>query len=178
MDNERAVGTAAMNHETGLVVFMDPAPYLDVTGECDPDVVALLKQDYAGSDGELTAILGYIYQNIVTGDSNPSFSNALMMIAKVEMTHLDMLGDAIQTLGGSARFGDGRHYWQASVVNYADSIDAMLKANIDSESAAIASYEKQAEQVKNPSVSALLLRIAEDEKLHLRFFRDTLANMM
>lgn len=159
-----------------MTVYLDSAPYPEVTGAKDPETVALIKEDYAGVTSELTAITSYIYQNI-TSDEDPSFASAILQIALVEMTHLDMLGDAIMTLGGNPSFGNGKHFWQASSVDYANTIPAMLKSDIASETKAIENYQKHAAATKNPSVRTLLLRIVEDEKLHLRFFNETLAKM-
>lgn len=160
----------------GKTVYLDSAPYPEVsgTGGYDAQTIAMLKEDYAGSDSELTAVLQYVYDNIMITEDE-SFSNAMLQIAIVEMTHLDMLGDAIRALGGDASFSDGEHFWQASSVDYTTDIEKMLKQDIESETKAIQTYQRQAEQTRNPSVSRLLLRIAEDEKLHLRFFKETLA---
>ncbi len=149
-----------------------PYPKVDETTP-DPETVALLKQDYAGSVSELTAIMQYLYQH--SRSANETFSNAMREIALFEMEHLDMLGSAIQALGGKPSFDDGRYYWQAGKVNYADDYPAMLQANIDAESAAIANYQQHAAQTTNPQVRALLDRIIQDEQLHLKFFQESLA---
>jgi len=159
-----------------MTVYIDSAPYPEVNGGPDPETVAMLKDDYAGAKGELTAITQYVYQSGRSTD-NDAFANSLLQIAIVEMTHLDMLGDAIVTLGGNPRFDDGHYYWNASNTNYASDIKEMLKANISAEKHAIESYTKHAELTKNPSVKALLERIAKDEKLHLRFFTETLESL-
>jgi bacterioferritin len=136
----------------------------------------MLKEDYAGAVSEMTAVAQYIYQNILSTD-NESFANAILQIAIVEMSHLDMLGDAILALGGNPTFGNGSVYWQPKSVNYARTLPEMLKANIEAESQAIANYESQASQTPNASVRALLERITQDEQLHLRFFQETLAGL-
>lgn len=157
-----------------MVVPVDSAPYPEVTGERDLATVALLKEDYAGSGGEITAITQYVFQSGRVTD-NDSYANGILQIAISEMMHLDMLGDAIVALGGNPSFDDGKKFWCASNVNYAMSYKDMLKANIAAETGAIASYEKHIKMTKNESVKALLSRIIEDEKLHLKFFEDLLA---
>jgi bacterioferritin len=159
-----------------LTIYLDTSPYPHITGGNDPDTVALLKENYAGIVSELTAITQYVYQNIVTADDK-AFSSAIQKIAVVEMSHLNMIGNAIQLLGGVPTFGDGRHFWQAGNVNYATNLAEMLRADIDAENKAIASYERHASQTGNSSVRCLLLRIIQDEKLHLRFFTEMLARV-
>ena len=157
-------------------IFMDSEPYPEVAGGNDPATVALLKEDYAGAVSELTAILLYVFQNI-TAINDKAYSNAVLQISKVEMKHLDLLGDAIQTLGGSPDFHDGRQFWQAGYVNYATSVEEMLRTDIISETQAIGNYRKHAAQTRNASVRNLLLRIIEDETLHLRYFTEKLAQV-
>ena len=156
----------------GLTVPLDSAPYPEAEGGPDPATVALLKEDYAGAQGELTAILQYVFQSAASGDE--AFSNAALQVAITEMMHLDMLGDAIETLGGSPRFDDGRYFWDASRVDYATDMRAMLAADIEAERSAIENYQRHMGLTENESVRALLARIIRDEQLHLQFFTDTL----
>ena len=160
---------------SGMPVCVDSSPYPEVQGGRDPRTVALLKDDYAGPKGELTAITQYVFQN--GRSENDAFANSVLQIAIVEMMHLDMLGDAIVALGGNPSFDDGQTYWCACNVNYASDLEEMLKANIAAERNAIASYEKHAALTCNESVKALLERIAKDEKLHLRFYTETLQSL-
>lgn len=164
----------ASAQKSGIPVYVDSSPYPEVTGEPDPETVALLKEDYAGAGGELTAIAQYVFQ---TGrcTQDDHFANSILQIAMVEMIHLDMLGDVIVTLGGNPSFDDGKYYWSAHNVNYAADLAGMLRANIKAEQGAIAAYEKHAAETKNASVKALLQRFIVDEKLHLRFFEESLA---
>jgi len=161
---------------SNTVLFTDPSPYPEVTGPKDAGTVAMLKQDYAGAAGELTAITQYIFQNVSTAD-NATFTNALLKIAVSEMSHLHMLGDTIKVLGGNPSFTDGQRYWSAANLNFGETLKEKLLADIKAESTAIANYEKHASLTKNKSVKALLLRIAKDEKLHLRFFEEMLEKM-
>lgn len=159
-----------------LTVYLDTEPYPTVDKGSDPNTVRMLKEDYAGAVSEMTAVAQYIYQNILSTD-NESYANAILQIAIVEMSHLDMLGDAILALGGNPTFGNGSIFWQPKSVNYATTLPEMLRANIDSESQAIANYTRHAQNTRNASARALLQRIIKDEQLHLRFFRETLAGL-
>jgi len=160
----------------GMTVYIDSAPYPKVEDGDDPATVALLKEDYAGAEGELSGVLQYVYQHMMS-EGDESFANAMLQIAIVEMTHLDMLGDAIKALGGSPTFDNGKFYWDTSNVDYAAGLQEMLQANINAEKTAIANYGKHAAQTANVFVKALLERIIKDEELHLRFFEETLAGL-
>ena len=160
----------------GLTVYLDSEPYPTVGKGSDPNTVRMLKEDYAGAVSEMTAVSQYVYQNILSTD-NESFANAILQIGIVEMSHLDMLGDAILALGGNPTFGNGSIFWQGKLVNYARTLPEMLRADIEAETQAIANYTRHAANTTNASVRALLLRIIKDEQLHLRFFRETLAGL-
>ena len=166
-------------HGGRSTLFVDPAPYPEVKNlGNDADnraTVKMLKDDYAGADGELTAITTYVFQNITSEDE--TFANAMLQIAIVEMTHLDMLGDAIETLGGNPSFDDGEYYWNASNVDYTRTRAEQLRNNIKSEQGAIESYRAHAAATQNPTVRDFLLRIARDEQLHFKFFERQLAEL-
>ncbi|MEA4898945.1 manganese catalase family protein [Bacillota bacterium Meth-B3] len=164
------------NNEPAMTIYLNPAPYPKVSKGSDPATVKLLKEDYAGAVSELTAIMQYIYQNTLS-TNDESFANGVLQVALVEMSHLDMLGDAILALGGNPTFGDGRVYWHGNLVNYARTLREMLMANIQSESEAIDNYERHAAMTTNTEVRSLLERIAEDERLHLRFFTELLEKL-
>ena len=160
----------------GLTVYLDSEPYPTIDKGSDPITVRMLKEDYAGAVSEMTAVSQYIYQNILS-TGNESFASAILQIGIVEMSHLDMLGDAIMALGGNPSLGNGSIFWNGKLVNYARTLPEMLRANIEAETQAIASYERHAANTTNTSVRALLKRIIKDEQLHLRFFRETLAGL-
>ena len=173
---QNVVSTSNRPTRPGTVILLDPSPYPEVKGNHDPATVAMLKNDYAGLVSELTAITQYIFQNNSSDDE--TFANAMLQIAISEMQHLDLLGDAIHTLGGTTEFTDGNHrFWTAANVNYANDRAGMLRANIQAEQAAIANYERHAAATSNESVRRLLLRIADDERLHLKFFEEQLAKL-
>ena len=166
--------SAAHPRVSNMTVYLLSAPYPEVKGGHDPETAALLKEDYAGAHGELSGVTQYVYQHGRISD-NEALSNSLLQLAIVEMTHLDMLGDAIVTLGGSPSFESGQHYWNAGNVNYTADLKEMLRADIQAETIGIATYERHIAEIRNETVKALLARIVQDEKLHLRFFTETLS---
>ena len=161
------------NQEINVNLCTNYAPYPKVTGAHCPNTVKLLKEDYAGVVSELTAITQYIFQENSL-DDYPSFQKSLLKIAIQEMKHLDLLGEAIETLGGSPRFDDGEYYWVSSNVDYSTGIKNIVLADIKAEKAAIENYTKHAQIIENKSVKDLINRIIEDEKLHLEFYENVL----
>ena len=153
-----------------MTVYLDSAPYPEVSGgQYEPEALALLKESYAGALSELTAITAYVFQTSRMGE-NEAYANAALQIAIVEMMHLDMLGDAIETLGGVPSFDDGKTPWTAKNTPYPADLKSAIEGNIKAETGIIANYEKFARETTNPTVRALFERIAKDHRLHLKFF--------
>lgn len=157
-------------------LFESDKPYPDLTDLTeDKAAVRLLAPQYAGCYGELTAILQYTYQKHIfeqLGDEETA--RVLEHISLVEMKHFDYLGEMILKLGAlpiySALPPYPSRFYSARSVAYTASPDRMILADIAAEQEAIASYTTIARQVKNEIVKNALLRIIEDEKLHLKIF--------
>ncbi len=135
--------------------------------------VRTLKRLTYGRDGEMTAILTYMYQNYISTDENLKY--ALEQIAIVEMRHLEMLSDAIVAFGGDPTLTDGMgNVWTGRNVNYTTNPIKFLKNNIKSEDEAVEIYMRASRETTNESLSQLYKRIAEDEKLHAEIFQKLL----
>lgn len=158
-----------------------PYPTLDeITEDCA--TLRQLSPAYAGREGELTAVLQYVYQSIVFGELGmQDASRALVKIAVSEMRHLEILGTAIVKLGAPPVFTACPPYpvgyYSAACVNYARNPRQMLCADICAEENAISCYERILCKIKNPPVTAVVARILEDEKEHLKIFNDMLASL-
>ena len=138
---------------------------------------------YAGRDGELTAILQYVYQSILLGGSGEKELSALLLsIAVEEMRHLQILGTLIVKLGAPPVFTACPpypvSYYSASCVNYAKSPRAMLAADISAERTAISEYERMIACLGNEPAAAVLARIRDDEEEHLRRLRDAAKSLV
>lgn len=156
-------------------------PSLDGIGE-DVQTLRLISPAYAGREGELTAILQYVYQSIMFGEmGNDSASKVLLSIAVTEMHHLEILGTLITKLGSPPIFTACPPYpvgyYSASCVNYSKVPRQMICADVCAEENAISQYERILCRIKNPPVAAVIGRILEDEKLHLKEFNRLLAEM-
>lgn len=136
----------------------------------------LLKEDYCGAISELSAVLLYSYQHIVSDASLKEYAELIHCISIVEMYHLELLGETIQQLGGSAEFAndnlktDTKIPWTSSYINDATDLKTMLELDIESERQAIENYEHHITMINDHYIQNLLLHIIEDEKLHLQLF--------
>ena len=151
--------------------YADPSPYpaLSVQGP-DLAAAALLADDYAGTAGELTASLQYIYHHTMW-KACPDAAEAVEKISIVEMMHMQKLAQAIVALGGDARFCDSAGAaWQTDEVQYGGSLAEALHQDIASEYAAIRNYQAHIAAIADPGIQALLRRIVLDEQVHLRIF--------
>ena len=159
-------------------LFLDlPYPPLCVT-EQNPEIARWLFPLYAGASGELTAISQYIYQSIVTGDTDPVLSDALECIAVTEMKHFSMLGKLIQMLGANPLLCSPSPHnrrcrpWSSAYLTYRQEPSRFLSENVCSEEEAAQAYEHAAACISDPHVSAVLRRIAQDELHHADIFRN------
>ena len=157
---------------TDFKVKLD-TPYPEIIdAQKSPKTVAIIKNQMAGNDGELRAILQYFYQSSISHEIEPEISDILEEISIVEMTHLDLLSLAIVNFGGEPRYENGANqYFSTSQVSYYNKLKEALDANIAGEEKAIYNYQTAITQVENESLKRLFERIIEDEKLHIKIFK-------
>lgn len=154
-------------------------PSLDGIKE-DFETLRLLSPAYAGRDGELTAVLQYVFQSVVFSEQGrEETARALIGIAVSEMRHLELLARMIAKLGALPVYTSCPPYpvgyYSASCVNYTKNPRQMLCADVCAEENAIACYEKILCRVKNAPVAAVISRILDVEKEHLAKFNELLA---
>ena len=140
---------------------------------------ALLTNDYAGTDSELSALNTYLYQHLISTD--PIVSEALLSIALTELNHLKTLGRLILLLGGKPRFavqsGGNCRCWNAQNICYETNPAAFLKENIVSEKASLTNYKTRLTQIADKAVKKCLERIIADEEHHIAIFTELLARL-
>ncbi|MCI9234139.1 MAG: long-chain fatty aldehyde decarbonylase [Bacilli bacterium] len=140
----------------------------------------ILLQDYAGESGEDSAIHLYMFQNLILREQYPQIANNLFYISVIEMHHLKLLGETIELLGVTPEYityeanSDNKIYWTSKNINYTTSICDILKLDIEKESHAIKEYQAHYQAITDPYIRELLLRIIEDEKVHLEYFEKQL----
>ena len=166
-----------MKYDDIKVKCDEPYPEI-VDAENSPHTVSILKNLASGRSGEFTAISQYTYQHIVSNSHEEDVAKILEEIGIVEMRHLEMLSSAIVSFGGKPVFQDGRgQYFTTSYANYTTNLKEMLKSNVRMESGAVTDYEQAAQRVNNESLKQLLLRIRDDERLHLKVFKHLLESV-
>lgn len=139
----------------------------------------LLLNNYAGQNGEMTAITQYLYQHFITEERSKSLSKTLECISKVEMHHMELLGELITKLGGNPLFktqSRGKStFWSAKYVPEIQNEKSLLLKNIESENTAIKDYKMRILQIKDQNIQSLLERIIKDEEHHINIFKKYLS---
>ena len=156
-----------ISKDTPYPTLVDPTPNVHT--------VAILQNLLAAHNSELTAVLQYTFQTQIVSRFDRDIAKRIAEVARVEMHHMDLLGNAIVAFGGKPKFKDARNrFFNGVYVNYADNLKAMLQANIESEECACLEYERAAKEVRNASLQDLLLRIRDEEVLHRNLFEKIL----
>ncbi len=152
-----------------------PSPHISAKNAQVAD--ALLNAYADGGNAELTAITQYFNHALTIKDEN--VSNLVFCIGLVEMHHLKLIGEMIESLGGELRYWRANHsYWTAGNVNYGSTTCGKLSLDILAEQEALSGYEAILREVisqNNPAlnqVEDVITRIMEDEAYHLTLFTD------
>lgn len=148
-------------------------PYPEITNAKDDfQTVAILKNLANTRNGELRAVLQYVFQSVVADKTDEEIASIFEEIGIVEMMHLDMLMHAITDFGGTPDYVDSQgKYFSTNVVNNTTKLREMLDNNIQGETMAIENYKQAIERVDNESLKQLFMRIIEDEFRHIEIFK-------
>ncbi len=150
-----------------------PYPPIEVERE-NIEYAHILLEDYAGSDGEDTAIHRYFYQSIVRDE----IGKILEGIARVEMHHLEILGKLIWKLGYTPSFYtiDSNIEcilpWTSKYVDYSCDLETILLSDIEKEKQAIKRYRKHISEINDKYIKEILKRIIEDEEVHIECLKN------
>ena len=155
-----------------------PYPQICVSAK-NPRYASMITKAYAGCVSETTAVMQYVYQDTVLKKRYPDLAETLSYIARVEMKHMDMLGELICALGGDPRYHNTSDnscaYWNATSVDYSKTPRMILLCDIEAEKKAIAEYKRLIKVICDENVDAVLKRIIMDEERHIEILRDCLA---
>lgn len=151
-------------------LFESTAPYPEITG-VEPSLfeVRQLKLLASSRKSEFSALNTYLYQYFILRKSFPQVADTLLKISTVEMEHYERLSNAIVDFGGNPNLTDGRgNVWTGRNVSQIRNVRDILVFNINAEKEAVKAYEDASNRTRNQSLKELYLRIAEDEKLHIK----------
>lgn len=155
-------------------------PFPTTDGIC-PDAysLAVISPAYASSTGELNAILQYLYHFFNFNKHGlEEYAETLESIAIAEMLHLKLLGETIMALGAQPIYCQNPptayNFYSTKFVSYSRNLVNMIEDDIMGEKHTICQYTKMLKRLKNEQVKAIVSRIMEDEKLHLKALTEIL----
>ena len=161
-----------------LKPYQASEPYPQVhTIRQDKTLAVTLMKGYCGEVSEMTTVLQYAHHSLHCKSQYAEVSKMMRGIFYVETLHMELLGECVCKLGGSAQYnvstGEKMICWQGDLVEYTSTPAQMLLADIKGEKEAVAFYQRAASSLHNqPDVKTLLLRLAEDERLHVKMLTD------
>jgi bacterioferritin len=134
----------------------------DVRGTRNDRVIQTLNR---GIDHEYTVILQYMFHSYMT--KNKEVKKQMEDQAINEMQHLGWLAEKIIDISGNPEI-------EHSEVDQSTKTADMLRVDIKIEQEVAAAYDRAAEEVEDPGLKELLLRIRDHEIYHAAVFSDLL----
>ncbi len=152
------------------------SPYPDIRVRCKNKFYARMMLDNVGGmNSEMSAASSYFYGALVS-EGYEEVSRAFHGISIVEMHHLEIFSALAMDLGEDPRLwtqkGNGKIYWSPSYNCYPYRISAILHDAVQGEKLAIEKYCEQARIIRDDNIRQNLLRIIEDEELHIKILTE------
>ncbi len=147
------------------------------------EVISKIKRLYADRRSEMTSVMQYMYQHFIFGSADmlKNISHAMEQISVTEMEHYEILAKILVKCGVDPRnciYIDNNidicDYWKASFVNYTRDFINIFEENIILEQAGISGYNELFSMTDNENLKEIILRIIEDEKSHIAYFKAVL----
>jgi len=131
------------------------------------------------ANSEMTAVAFYRYANLMSQQADKDVANLFHKVSIVEMHHLDLFGELALLLGAEPRLwycrNNRREYWSPRHVNYAHcSVADLVRNALEDEKSAIRLYECQIARIADPYITAVLQRVIEDEREHVKLWEEVL----
>lgn len=139
----------------------------------------ILIPDLASAASEMTTVHQYLYQSWMIGNDYKNIRRVIERMVPVEQHHYTIIGQLVSLLGGQpqCRSLKPNSYWCGNMVDYSCDLRTLLAKNAESEQYAAQTYTDQSKKIDDPHVSKMLARLALDEDLHYKIFRDFLAQI-
>lgn len=162
--------------------FSDHTPYPPVeTDGKNPQYAAAILSNIGACSSEMTAVSLYFYDSLITRNYRPDIAQCFHRISLVEMRHLDLFGELALKLGADPRLWScsksRMYYWCPGCCQYTAHLPDLLTNALNGEIEAIRKYHAQSEWIEDSHIKAILNRIIADEELHVRIFRELLAEI-
>ncbi len=158
----------------------DPYPKLEVERPDVPFAKKLLFA-FASDKSEMTATTNYYYRSIVLQVKNPTLSQMMESLAKVEQKHFETLANLVFLLGYDPKIRTMKNnvptFWNADCLDYKKDVESILNSAIKEEQNAYRTYIFLSRQTKDQKVSRILCRLSLDEKLHIKILKTELEKL-
>ena len=162
--------------------FSAPYPYPKLEVE-KPDIPFAKKLlfAFASDKSEMTATTNYYYRSVVLQTNNPTLSQTMKSLAKVEQKHLEILANLVFLLGYDPKIRTVKNsvptFWNADCLDYKKDVKSILNSAIKEEQNAYKTYILLSRQTKDRKVSRILYRLSLDEKLHIKILKTELEKL-
>jgi len=150
--------------------------------EKNQDYANLIGVSYCGVISELSACLQYINNESRMVSRGCVMGQTLLAIAIAEMTHMQLLAELIDLLGGNVCYtamqaGGQPWIWSPQCLTLPEKFDEMLQADLERELAVIDQYNMHIRRIGDDYVNAVLSRIVQDEQYHVMLLRSMMDTM-
>ncbi|MCI5499261.1 MAG: rubrerythrin [Clostridiales bacterium] len=157
-------------------------PYPPVQPETHRKDYAYAMLSNVGSDAsEISTVSLHFYNSTILTPQHETFAHCFHEISIVEMHHLNIFASMAHQMGLDPRLWaphNGRNrYWTPGFLHYPQQLLPLLHNAIQSETAAIRKYSRQAELIQDANIVANLRRIIQDEENHIQIFRTMLTEV-
>lgn len=153
---------------------MFSSPYPSVKGvRQDPRFARMLYGSYID---ELQAISGYIYSTVMFDDDMNELAGIYEHIAETEMLHFRLLGELLKELGTNPSI---RTQVRTTPIELIDKVgcrgpieaEKSINSNMEDKRRAAEEYRRLVSYTSDPTVKAILERIAQDEEHHYNILK-------
>lgn len=127
----------------------------------------LLKECYAGTNGETNCILQFLYFSYILSSFENEFNSVLYEIAQDEIDHHSMLGECIVKLGGDPNYCSPKGLvFNGKNIEEVKGIKQILSLSIELKEKTIINYKVILTKVMEKEIRNILEIIISDEQKH------------
>lgn len=138
----------------------------------------ILQNLYAGSEGEVILFLQLRYQAMILKNFNPKISNILNEIALCDLTHQELLSQAIEKTFGNPIYATSTGKWIGGrQIDYVKNIKQILLINLEAKEKSIIDYKVAISKIDNVQIKLLLSAILSDEENHRLILKKLISSL-